>query len=529
MKSQRPAAHLLPPRRGPGSDPRSLAGRPSEPAELLGQVWTPPAVADQMAALLRAGRPARNLSILDPAVGPATFPEALARGTILRPGDELTVYDVDAAMVRTSAAWAEQATVRVVLQHGDYLEDRRDASFDLAILNPPYVRQEWIASKEHYRREFRQRYGLDIPGTSNLYVYFLTKVLWDLKEGGRFVCLVYDSWQATRFGSWLQQRLRSHCDQLAFTPVPDQPFRSRLIDATIISGRRRPRTAAPAPKFKEIAQQARRPSPLDDVAGLAPVGDLFRTKRGLRLKQADFFLIDLSQVADTGATPFLKKSAAIKGYSVPDAHPEAALLLTAARHSPGVSAELQRRLQQARQRPSDNVSILTWVRERPDSWFLHRDAPHAPFLFNYYLRNRPRHLYNPDRAYSDNFYGLVPHVAVDPFVALALLNSTCFCVEIMAQARNQGSGLAKVQLFEYRRARLPDWRRFTGQGLRHLQVLGSRLAATVTGSCDDLLRAVDDVVADEFGQRCLRPKAIAATLAGIEATAKRPREYPGAV
>jgi hypothetical protein len=266
-------------------------------------------------------------------------------------------------------------------------------------------------------------------------------------------------------------------------------------------------------------------SPLAGVPGLVPVAELFHTRRGLRLKQADFFLGDQSDVARHGATPFIKKGAGIQGYRVPDDHPESALLASLHRADPRVLRELEHRLAAAQANPKDNVSVLTWFRERPETWALHREPPHAPFLFNYYLRHRPRHLHNPHRAYADNFYGLTPTFPIAPHAALALLNSTCFCVEILSQARNQGNGLAKVQLYEYRRARLPDWRLFSEAGLRRLERGGGELTAGTT-TPEAVLEAVDDVIAAELGQRCLARRAVRELYHEVERLAKSPGDWP---
>jgi adenine-specific DNA-methyltransferase len=477
-----------------------------------------------MAQTLLAHRPPHPVAILDPAVGPATFPAAVAQTGRLDAQDEITCFDVDSGMVDQVHAWGQTSPCRCHVHQQDYLEAECGGSFDLAILNPPYIRQEWIDRKEAYRSQFADRYGTRIPGTSNLYVYFLVKVLHDLKPGGTFAALVYDSWQSTRYGAWLWDFLQRQCEWIEQLPVKSQPFCGRLIDATVLFGRRRPTPLITAADSGERLARAKERG-LPDIAGLVPVSTLFASCRGLRLKQADFFLGDLTEVERHGATPFIKKSAGIKGYCIPQDHPESALLASPRHADARVLRELDRRLEVARKKPEENVSILTWFRERPQSWALHREPPHAPFLFNYYLRNRPRHLYNPSRAYADNLYGLTPLYPIEPLAALALLNATCFCVEILAQARNQGSGLAKVQLYEYRQARLPDYRRFSKAGLRRLKRCGARLASS--GEAGANLAEIDALIADELGQAALRPEPLCDLYRVIDQQAKTPGDKRG--
>jgi hypothetical protein len=504
-----------------GGDPRSLARRPADAAELLGQVLTPPPLAILMSRMLLQRRPSHPVTILDPATGPATFPKAMERTGLLDPRDRLVLHDIDRTMIEQASAWSRAASRACTIHHQDYLMSEDAELFDLVILNPPYVRQEWIDNKEAYRERFLRRYRLPIPGTANLYLYFLVKSVRQTKAGGHLCAVVYDSWQSTRFGAWLAAFLEQECDTIERIPISGRPFRGRLIDATILLVRRR--SSGDAGGVPVAAGQVRpvRPRPLADVAGLVSVEALFQTRRGLRLKQSDFFRATLADVSRVGATPFVKKSNRIPGYRVPDDHPEAALLLSRRHADPRAQAELLHRLRIAQTHPADNVSILTWHRERPSNWAEHRESPRAPFLFNYYLRKRPRHLYNPWRAYADNFYGLTPHFTVHPSIVLAVLNGTCFCVEILAQARNQGSGLSKVQLFEYRRAHLPDWRGFSATALERLRSCGEGLLEA-TAPADALIERIDAVIAAELGAPCLRPAAIRTLYREMDRRAKPP-------
>jgi hypothetical protein len=147
----------------------------------------------------------------------------------------------------------------------------------------------------------------------------------------------------------------------------------------------------------------------------------------------------------------------------------------------------------------------------------------APLLFNYYLRNRPRHLLNSGRAFADNFYGLTPRFPLSDLAALALVNSTWFCTEILTRARNQGSGLAKIQLFEYRQARLPDWRRLKLPAINRLAALGERLARARDVD-QKTIGAIDRLLAAEFSSALLRPVLLREAFRRAQELAKRPKE-----
>lgn len=506
-------------------DPRSEAKKPAEKGKRWGQVVTPAVVARRMATSLLGRRDERPLVILDPCGGPGTFPDALQDSGFLRANDELTVIDLDPEMIDRCSDLAERAGCKTQTICADYLEVRFDREYDAAILNPPYVRQEWLEQKVHYQRLFLSRYGVQVPGTSNLYVYFLIKMLMDLKPGGKFVAIVYDSWQATRYGQWLAQILDMHCEQFTVKTAANQPFAGRLIDATIICGRKRS-TAIEGCADHPGSLKADRRGPFAEVQGFAALETIFRVRRGLRLKQADFFLSGTQDCARLGAAPFVKKLSTLDSYQVPNDHPEAALLLFEGVENPALVKELDRRLAAAEQEPEKNVSILTWYRERPLTWSLHRRPSHAPILFNYYLRRRPRHVYNPSRIYADNFYGLTPPEATSALAWLAVMNSTVVCTEILAQARNQGNGLAKTQLFEYRRAAAPDIRLCSTAEQSRFEGLGNELI-TMPERGREIISKIDELIAKTFEDHRLRPSALAVLHEAANSRARIPKSGRG--
>ncbi|MEL7659198.1 MAG: N-6 DNA methylase, partial [Bacillota bacterium] len=165
----------------------------------------------------------------------------------------------------------------------------------IAIMNPPYIRQEWIDKKAYYQAQFQQKYQANVPGTSNLYVYFVVKVIQNLKPGGKFAIILYDSWQSTLYGRWLMSYLKDYCYELEIETVTDQPFGEQLIDATILYGIKRSIFGA-SPKNQSTSPVITKPqSPLKAVSGFEAVETLFSTRRGLRLKQVDFFLCELDE------------------------------------------------------------------------------------------------------------------------------------------------------------------------------------------------------------------------------------------
>lgn len=491
---------------GRSGDPKSEARKPRDASTALGQVFTPASLADRMVQGLNIAALGEKPRLLDPCVGPDTFPAALRRQAV---GDwTLDAVDIDPVMCAIVSASLDE---RVRVRRGSYLGGR-SGPYDAAILNPPYVRQEWIKDKRLLAETMRPLVNEPVPGTANLYVYFIVKVVAELRAGGRMACLVYDSWQSTLYGRWLRDYLDQHCEWSS-EAVPDCPFEGRLIDATIIYATKR--AEASAGRSAVITSNPR--------PGFATIDELFSTRRGLRLKQSGFFMTSPALSDEEGSTRFVKKVGRIEGLTVAANHGEAALLGSIDNTDPRTIKALRVRLAEARLKPRENVAILTWADERPNAWHLHATPPVAPILFNYFMRHRPKHIANPHGiAFSDNFYGLTPKTGeVDAW--FAVLNSTASAAAILSKARNQGSGLAKVQLFEYRAASVLDIRDWSTCEVERLQELGRRLRSRKTGHAD-VFKHIDQLLSDVTGDPSLAPRRVAEEFAFADLNAKKPGE-----
>ncbi|WP_163018773.1 methyltransferase, partial [Pseudomonas viridiflava] len=96
-------------------------------------------------------------TLLDPCVGPATFPSALSRHGIK--GVSIHAYDVDIKMMDLSRKWASDNTSMINFYLEDYLLSKPVREYDYAVLNPPYIRQEWIERKTEYREKFKKEFN----------------------------------------------------------------------------------------------------------------------------------------------------------------------------------------------------------------------------------------------------------------------------------------------------------------------------------------------------------------------------------
>lgn len=88
------------------------------------------------------------------------------------------------------------------LVHGDFLLVDIRESFDFAVGNPPYVRQELIP--DVLLAEYRGRYAT-IYDRADLYIPFIERSLISLAQGGQLGFICADRWMKNRYGGPLRQ------------------------------------------------------------------------------------------------------------------------------------------------------------------------------------------------------------------------------------------------------------------------------------------------------------------------------------
>lgn len=419
---------------------------------LLGQVWTPADIALEMARDLLSLCDRPQL-VLDPASGPATFSNALYEAG-LREVD-LWCYEVDERFSRIAKMKNKGLGFggRVIAR--DYLSDfNTTAKFDAVIMNPPYIRQETIPleKKTLYLRHLEKHFGQKFDRRANLFAFFLLKGVVDLKPGGAMSAIVYDAVKHTIYGRQVLTALRRHAELVSSKQVKT-PFDGVLVDAQVLLFKKPPVTTET--KFE-----------IEENDGLAAIGELLDTRRGTSLPQRKIFIAGAGDPFYGFSTPFFVKHASLDSLVI---EPDKRAYLAGKPFSGKRDAMFDWLRQRAEQEGLGDIRLVN-------------NGVKGPILFNYYLRANPRHLWNPDEtAVSDNFYASYSKAGFPHEAAWLLLNSDRYLSAIKKAGRNQGNGLVKLQLFEYKNARVPDWRRFTPKQVVRLVEVARKLIQARAG------------------------------------------------
>ncbi|WP_084680319.1 HsdM family class I SAM-dependent methyltransferase [Leptospira fainei] len=162
-------------------------------SKALGQFFTPPSLAKIMVewtsgakSKFEAKSPFR---VLDPAAGKGIFFSM----TDCSAYTEFHGWEIDPILFRECQQILDKSGAEggsKFLTLGDFLTAKVDFLYDAILCNPPYKRLNHSKLGNDLLKTFKKQVGVSIPGTANLYVFFLLRILSLLKEGGRGAVLL---------------------------------------------------------------------------------------------------------------------------------------------------------------------------------------------------------------------------------------------------------------------------------------------------------------------------------------------------
>lgn len=244
---------------------------PEEERKSLGQFYTHPDIAEAICHWALTPEINEIPRILDPASGSGTFTvEAYHRIQEIVPTathqeiiDNIVAIDINRFPLHLTALNLSsrniQEETRELHTFNDSFfnlspmdkrlpqgEDTGDeiGSFDAAVANPPYIRQENLyPNKEHFRSHLKN-FGSEnsriyydgskkISKKADAYIYFITHAIEFLKEGGRLGFIIPTKWLTTRYGESFQEFLYDQTKVHSIVGFSDRAF-SALVDTVLI-------------------------------------------------------------------------------------------------------------------------------------------------------------------------------------------------------------------------------------------------------------------------------------------------------
>lgn len=488
----------------------------------LGQVFTPNILAKFMMNLLKKEIKEGD-SILDPCIGPNTFFKHWKSDDF---NTNLTGIELDKSLISASMQAFYNQPNRTLINDSFFNFSIKN-KFDGIVQNPPYVRQELLTNQNNVK----QTYGFLplsslIPSQSNLYVYFLLKSIVHLKENGVLIAVIYDSWLFSQFGTFLKKVFLKLGSLEHIYHFRNNAFPNIGVGATVIQFRK---SASDSDiKYSSFWN-------LDELRSYSPVKikptsislKAFLTHKfnaNTSLNFAPPLFIPLKKISDstinrgtasianeyfihqqpkfTETLPFIKDVSKIPTFT---ATQQTAYLLTV---NGKMTKETRLYLEEVKTKILNTKNKFVAVKRNiraGKAWYKINVKSSGNFIFNYYMRNQVDFIYNETQyVISDNFYIL--NIKKNPTAYLAILNSSFTRLAILAHSRSQGSGLKKIQAYEFKEVPVIDMNKLSLDTIEKLTKLGSQLKNLnrYTNEKNDVLNAIDEILMQEYNQH-IRP------------------------
>lgn len=487
--------------------------------ENLGQVFTSSILTNFMIGLLNDHANSTS-SILDPCIGPNTFFKALPKDLAKC---HLKGIEIDKSLINTETKEFYSHSNRSLIL-GSFFDLELSEKFDLIIQNPPYVRQELLASGVNSRENIKNELSEDvpmIPSLSNLYAYFLLKSILHLKKNGVMVAVIYDSWLYSSFGTFLKESLLKLGHLESVYHFKKSAFENAEVGATVIkfvkTSSKKSTSYYPLvdlndlKTFNDLTNQHQVLTrtelvghSFNNASILTVESDLFKSlnasvsqpiRRGTPAIVNDHFIFSKKTYPEL--SPIIKDVHKIKTYVVPKKN-DFILALNGS-----ISNSTRDYLYAVKNKilatPSSKYRTLKRELEINDEWYKIKPRSRGNFIFNYYLRNNVDFLYNPNKHLSsDNFYSL--NIEHSELVHLAILNSSFTRLNVLNHSRNQGNGLRKIQLYEFREVKIIDVEKLSNHSSNELEKLGKSLMAAnrYNNKQKKIIERIDSILLIEY-------------------------------
>lgn len=493
---------------------------------MLGQVFTPLDLAKFMVSLFKHKLNAKH-RILDPCIGPNSF---LLHFDELKNPPKIVGIELDESLITANIKSFYSKPERELIID-NFFNLPLSEKFDFIIENPPYVRQELMMSGENSKLIALQSlsdFSKIIPSKSNLYVYFILKSIFHLNNEGRMIAVIYDSWLYSDFGNVLKEIFIHFGSIEGIYHFKKNVFPDAEVGATVIDFKR-----CQNPKFKSKTVKLYNFKSLDEInsdslsnklsANRISVQDFlsfrFNEETILDFKHDLFMPIEkissqpiqrgISSIANKyfihqqktfeESIPFIKDVTSIRSFNITN---ELFYLLFISKQTSTKTGKYLDFVKEEILSNSDKFKALKHRILNNQNWYKIQLKKPGNILFNYYLRKNIDFLLNEELHYSsDNFYIL--NIEKNLLANFAILNSSFTKIAVLLQSRNQGNGLRKVQLYEFKKIFIIDVNKLSAKSIQHLEILGKKLKSVDRFSeiKGKIISEIDEILLKEYNLR----------------------------
>ena len=430
---------------------------------VLGQVFTPPDVADFMVKLI-VDEIINGDKILDPCIGKNIFYEKLKPMTN---GFYFTGVEIDSELLNKEIREIYKNPKNYLFE-GDFFDYSNENQFDYAILNPPYIRQEKIRNKKKIFETLSSS-QLEVSKKSNMFVYFILKTINHLKQNGKFVAIIYDSWLYADFGISFREALVSNGCVEEIHHFHGEVFPDALVGATVLlfskkKGKKQTKYFQ-YPRFRDICS-AIQPKKIDLLSFnfreqktysndhlFVKINDLCSRNitRGIGTPHNPSFYGLSSKIS---SIDIMKNTKKITGMKVKAEFLEKVLHVPDIVNADDVTLEYLKEVE-SRLPGQTNVKTLSNLIEKQKEWHKLNIKPPGDIIFSYYLRNNIKFVSNENHYnVANNFYQM--KILKHFYAQFAILNSSITIQCIKNAAKPQGDGLLKIQLNKFKELKVID-------------------------------------------------------------------------
>ena len=490
---------------------------------LMGQVFTPHLLAKFMVSLFESDLK-EDSKILDPCIGPNTF---LSYLDYINSSIQLTGVELDESLISENIReFYKKPNRQLILD--SFFNLPLSEKFDFIIQNPPYVRQELMMNGENSKLlALKSLPSLSqiIPAKSNLYVYFLLKSIFHLADHGRMIAVIYDSWLYSDFGKALKEAFVRFGSIEGIYHFKKNAFPDAEVGATVIDFRRiinqkeknkliklyslktvdevsfyGSKIKLP---FKQIQVQEFSTYRFSEETVIDFKNGLFKPiekinsqpiQRGISSIANKYFI--QPQKTFEESIPFVKDVTSIASFNIKN---ELLYLLALNGH---ISEKTKKHLENAKKEiiaEDEKFKALKEQIEHNPNWYKVQLKKPGNLLFNYYLRKNIDFLLNEELHYSsDNFYIL--NVEKHLLANFAILNSSFTRISVLLHSRNQGNGLRKIQLYEFKNIPVIDSNKLSNETIVKLEVVAEKLKSVdrFSEGKDEVINEIDEILIKEY-------------------------------